>query len=96
MYLGLNADLVYLKIYPRPQAPHQGFWSKTGHVLAVAGESKPQTKKLGLYSAPCWSNEVTNMKKKKTLFGRKSLHKKLTHMEGRAALCLGYICFAQT
>jgi len=68
VYLGLNADLVYLKIFPRPQALHQGFWSKTGHVLAVAGESKPGTEGLGLCSATCWSDEVTGMKRKDTFW----------------------------
>jgi len=55
--LGLNVDLAYLKIYPRPQTPHQRLGSKKEHFQVFAGESKP----FGLYSAPCWGNEVSNL-----------------------------------
>ena len=57
-YLRFNADLVNLRIYPWPQAPHQGLRSQTRHFLVLAGESKPQGGKLALYSVPCWSNAV--------------------------------------
>ena len=44
------------------------------------GNSKPQEKKLGLYSAPCRRYQLSNFEKKRTVFGIISLQEHVTHI----------------
>ena len=45
---------------------------------------------MGFYSAPCWSNRVSNLEKKKYIFGRISLQENMTHM-GQIAMEVHYL-----